>query len=71
MTTKSECCERFPGVLSDPLFSIKAGKGWSVKLRNYNIYPETSGSLSQALFIQLLIERVSVNRYLKRVLEKS
>lgn len=68
MTIKSEFCERFPGVLSDLLPSIKAGKGQSV--RNYSSSPKKSEGLPQA-FIQFPGERVSANRYPKKVLEKS
>lgn len=71
VTTKSEHCQRFPRVLSDILPSIKAGKGWSMKLRSYSSSSKTPGGPSQALFIQFLSERVSANRYPERVLEKS
>lgn len=70
VTTQPVCCERLPEVLSELLLSIKAGKGWSVKLRSNSSSQKISGGLSQALLIQYLSERVSVKRYLKRVLEK-
>lgn len=67
VTTKSEHCERFPGVLLETLPSIKERDEVSTNRSS----PKIAGGLFQSLLIQYTSERVSLKKYSTRELEKS